>query len=392
MATSFDSLRMDPASIGEQEPPSPMDGLVSAALHAMRLLRIGPFGSQQRLWQQAMESSGSMLSSQTPLHQAFQKFEQTGRRPQGYTLRCWTNKVVDPALTTVASIWADLHVFSDHPMGVQQGLFQSGLLPMQAAKRIMDSRKSVAAALAKRMATETIQTLRCPVQWKDHAWSQQSAAYIAWQIDVQRGAPQQPVVFPVSNAQWSMDIRRWNLPLRVTLNAQQFDADLQQRLWTLNRVKVIGTLLWHPKVPSINNSLLRNIANIDPNELGIAELAGHLKGEGFETVAGPIVIIEAIEKSSDVSHGELVDAVQALLDALLKVHLAGQKVGTIVWNTLPAPWLYPPQQDELVPDDWAHYERINATVTQALTRLSNGLLKDQGHALTSMYLKWERKR
>lgn len=380
------------APMGDKRTSTPMDGLALAAQHTMQLLRIGPFGTQQRLWQQAMEGSGAMLSSQLPLREAFDKFDQTCRHPPGYTLRCWTAKVIEPALMTVADIMCDLHVFGDHPISVQRGLFQSGLLPMQASSRIRDSRKSVATAIAKALEGESLHALRCPAQWRESGWIKQSEAYVAWQIDTFRGNPQQPVVFPVSNAQWSIAIRRWNLPLRVTLNAQLFDADIQQRLWSLNRVKVIGTILWHPKLPSIGTALLRNIANTDPAEQGIAELSRYLKDGDFESVAGPIVLVDAIEKTSDVAHEEVVHAVISLVDALLKVHLPGQKVGTIVWNTLPAPWLYPPQREELVNEDWSRYEANSATVSQALGRIGAGLRSEHGHAMTSINLKWERRR
>ncbi|MDT8992703.1 hypothetical protein RQP54_17660 [Curvibacter sp. APW13] len=375
-----------------QQPTSRLEWLAHAALHTMQLLRIGPFGNQQRMWQQAMESSGHLLSSQIPLYEAFAKYEREGKHEAGYALRSWQNQVIEPALSMVADILSDLHVFSDHPLIVQRGLFQSGLLPGQAASRILDSRVSVAAAVAKLLEGESIQTLRCPPKWRDAGWIKQSPAYVSWQIDALRGHPQQPVVYPVSNAQWSIDIRRWNAPLRVTLNAQVFDADVQQRLWTLNHVKVIGTMLWHPKIPSISNALLRNIANTDPAEKGIAELSRYLKEHEIEAIAGPIVLIDAIEKSNDVAHPEVVHAMQSLVDALLKVHLPGQKVGTIVWNALPAPWLYPPARDELVPDDWNAYEAACATVSQALSRISAGLREQQGHAMTSINLQWERRR
>jgi hypothetical protein len=388
MATFTDST----AAMGDKRAATPLEGLAFAALHTMQLLRIGPFGTQQRIWQQAMEASGDMLSSQIPLREAFERFDSAGKHPQGYALRSWTSKVIEPALLTVADIMGELHVFNDHPVSVQQGLFQSGLLPVQAASRIRDSRKSVGSTITKLLESESIQSLRCPPNWREGGWVKQSPAYVSWQIDTMRGHPQQPVVFPVSNAQWSIDIRRWNLPLRVTLNAQLFDADIQQRLWSLNRIKVVGTILWHPKMPAISNSLLRNIANTDPAERGIAELSRYLKESDIEAVAGPIVLIDAIEKTSDVAHGEVVHAIQSLVDALLKVHLPGQKAGTIVWNALPAPWLYPPQRDELVNDDWMRYEADCATVAQALSRIAAGLRLEQGHAMTSINLKWERRR
>lgn len=378
--------------LSERRLPPLMEGLASAAMRTMQLLRIGPFGLQQRSWQHAMEASGTTIMSQAPLAEAFPKFDQASNNPPGYAMRSWSLKVIEPALEIVANILGDLHVFSDHPEGVQQGLFKSGLLPVQAASRIRDSRKSVAAAVAGLLGRESIQTLRNPLNWRDHGWCKQSPAYAAWQIDAQRGDPQQPVVFPVSNAQWSVNISRWNLPLRVTLNAQLFDADIQQRLWALNRIKVIGTLLWHPKIPSISNTLLRNIANTDPSEQGISELSHYLKDAAIEATAGPILLIDAIEKTNEVSHEEVVHAVQSLADALLKVHLPGRKIGTIVWNALPAPWLYPPSKTELLNDDWMDYESSCNTVAQSLSRIAAGLREEHGHAMTSIQLKWERKR
>lgn len=389
MMTSFDNPS---GALSESRLPPAMEGLATAAVSTMQLLRIGPFGGMQRVWQQAMEANGAALLSQVPLAEAFEKFDHAGNQAKGYALRCWSLKVIEPALETVADIMADLHVFSDHPESVQKGLFKSGLLPMQASSRIRDSRKNVASAVAGMLARESIQSLRCHPQWRDHGWFKQSEAYVAWQIDTRRGNPQQPVVFPVSNAQWSIDIRRWGLPLRVTLNAQLFDADVQQRLWALNRVKVIGTLLWHPKMQSISNTLLRNIANTDPTEHGITELARYLKDGVLEAAAGPILLIDAIEKTSDVAHEEVVHAVQSLVDGLLKVHLPGQKIGTVVWNTLPAPWLYPPDRAELIPEDWMSYEADCSAVAQTISSIAAGLRIEHGHAMTSIPLKWERKR
>lgn len=392
MPTMITPFNEQAGGLTDRRLPPVMEGLATAAMRTMQLLRIGPFGNQQRVWQQAMEATGATFLSQVPLKEAFKKFDLAGKHANGYTMRAWSLKVIEPALDIVANIMDDLHVFSDHPQGVQQGLFQCGLLPVQASSRIRDSRKSVASAIAGMLEFESIQSLRCPSNWREQGWFYQSPAYVAWQIDTQRGDPQQPVVFPVNNAQWSIDIRRWNLPLRVTLNAQLFDADIQQRLWALNRVKVIGTILWHPKMPSISNTLLRNVANTDPNERGIAELARYLKDSDLEAAAGPIVLIDAIEKTTDVAHEELVHAVQSLVDALLKVHLPGQKVGTVVWNALPAPWLYPPEKSELINEDWLRYEADSNTVGQAMSRIAAGLRTEHGHAMTSINLKWERKR
>lgn len=372
---------------------TPMEWLAHSAVHVMRYMRIGPFGCQQRHWQEAMKATcGQGLATNLELGRAFSAHDNAAKRKAGQAMHCWITKVIEPALETVADVFADLHAINDHPISVQHALFCCGLLPEQAAGRIRESRRSVATAFSKLLATETLQSLRCPPAWREHSWTNQSTGYVLWQMDRQMGSPQQPVVYPVTSTHWYIEIRRWALPLRVVLNAQRFEVDLRQRLWEMNRVRVVGTILWHHKMPAISTMLLRNIAHTDPSEYGLVELARYLTDEGFESISGPIVVIDAIEKTSDVADVEVAHAVQSFVDSLLKIHLPGAKAGTIAWNGLPAPWLYPPNKEELLPHDWEQYDHACQGIARALSRIDFCLKQAHGVALTTVNLFWERKR
>lgn len=368
-----------------------LDGLAATTIKIMRLLRAGPYGHNQRTWQAAMEEGRTLMATQVPLQLAFERFDEANRLPLGTTTKRWILEVLSPGCSIAAQLLNDLHVVTDHPLPVQRGLFECGLLPAMAAGRIVNSRDSLCEAISRILRAETLQSLRCPDRQYEYSWCGQLQSYSKWVTDQRRCDPQQQVVYPVTETNWSLEVRTRQLPLRVTLNAEEIDVDIQQRLWQLNQVKILGTLLWHPKISNVSNILLRNIGHTDPNEQGVTALSKYLREQNFDSIASPILMVDAIEKTSDVSHDELKQAVNVFVSTLLKVHSAGQHMGTVVWNTLPAPWIYPPGQSDLLSADWKTYMDQCQKIEGTISKVAADMRINHGHAMGSLMLKWARK-
>ena len=322
---------------------------------------------------------------------AFAQFDQASSVAFGTTQRQWAESVIQPALREVAELFEHLDLITEHPESVRRGLLGCNLLPPQAADRVRRSQVDLAAEVARQLSVLSLQQLRCPMTTEEFAWTGTRDAYAKHLTKIRRGDGNQQVIYPASTKVWEQSICATRVTLNLPINAYEFDADVQERLWPDHHVKFTGFLLWHTKARSVDNMLLRSIAHNHPDELAIAALAQHLHERKCTGAAGPVLMIETMAKAGELNKDELAVSLVDFVQSLLRVLEAPPTLGTVVYNTLPAPWIYGPHQTELHPAEWAVFSKNHTKVCAVAKRMTTHLRQNFGPDTASVPLLWERR-
>ncbi len=368
-----------------------LPALADAVLCVFKLLRIGPYGHEQRTWQTEICANRASLGTEVPMKAAFAQFDQACSLAQGTTQQQWAVSVIQPALRQVAELFEHMDLITEHPESVRRGLLGCNLLPPQAADRVRRSQADLAAEVAKQLSVLSLQQLRCPVTTEEFTWTGTRHAYGQHLTRIRRGDGNQQVIYPASTKTWDQSIRATRVTLDLPINAYEFDADVHERLWPDHHVKFTGFLLWHNKSRSVDNMLLRSIANNNPEERAIAALAQHLNEHKYTGAAGPVLMIETMAKTGEMNKDELATSVVDFVQSLLRVLEAPSTLGTVVYNTLPAPWIYGPHQTELHPAEWARFSKHHTKVCDVAKRMTTHLRSSFGPDTASVPLIWERR-
>lgn len=381
-------------------PLSPANELASAVIEIMRIEGIGAYSSKQiTWWEQIIQDQTGLVDAYWNLdidevcYQTDQKLNLTA----GATKAQWSESVVAPGVLLVAKILAKVTSTIEHAPTVRQHLAAAGLSPEQAASRLTTSLPAINRIVSDRTSRLPIKTICAPV-WESgqYSWLQSGNEYKDVS-QILRAANQlfagAASLHPISTGTWRIMIRAVNVVLNAPIRCRRIEIDVMNRFWPEASVKIMATMLTHPTAEAIDRLVLKTIIhNSQGADAGILATQKYLEEQSFEGIAAPLFIVDVLEKTPYMDKTELANAFVAGLGGTYSVcNIDRKKLGTLVWNTVPAPWVKAAKPTTLPAQIMDRYNQAKHKIDRSVAAIANTVREAECNpSMASINLTWER--
>lgn len=379
---------------------SPANELASAVTEIMRAAAIGMYSSRQIIWWE------DIVRGQQDLVDAYWNLSideictRTDLRlnvPSGSTKNKWSDTIVLPGLQLVASILAKVTSGFEHAPLVRQHLAAAGLTPEQAATRLSASLPAMTRVVANRFSPACIKSICAPV-WEPGTfhWLQRENEY----KDVMRSLQEKTQLFggpsrlhPITTGTWRIVVGEVNAVLNAPILCKRLEIDVTNRAWPESSLKIGATMLAHPTAEAIDRLVLKTIVHSAQGaDAGIVATQKYLQDQAFDGIASPVFIVEVLEKTSYMDSTELSNAFVAGLGGAYNVcNVETGKLGTLVWNSVPAPWLKAADEQTLPAATMERYNLAKHKIDKAVSAIASTVRQaERNPSMASINLAWER--
>lgn len=366
----------------------------------MRIAQLGPYSSQQiRWWEQIAQSQNDLVETywSLPIGEVCFRTDQRWNLPIGTTKDKWIDTVLAPCVMLVAAILEKVSSTIEHAPTVRQHLAEVGLSPEQAATRLLTALPAMTKLVAEQASSipikDTFAHLWVPGQY---TWLQNSHEYKeALQALCEQDNPANGglSLHPVTTGTWRIMIRSVNVMLNAPIRCMRLEIDVMNRFWPEASVKIVATMLTHPTIEAIDRLILKTIAQSQKTtDVGILATQKYLEEQSFDGIATPLFIVNVLEKTPHMDKTELANAFVAGLDSAYRIcGIDKKRLGTLVWNTVPAPWLVAPKPGSLPMRVTDRYNDAKHKIDRCVAAIANAVRDVEcNSSMASINLTWDR--
>ncbi len=379
---------------------SPANDLASAVIEIMRIAQLGPYSPQQiQWWNEITQNQGDQVEAYWGLtiDEVCCRIDQRRSLPIGTTKDKWIATVLAPCVLVVAKILEKVSSTIEHAPTVRHHLAQAGLSPEQAATRLLTALPAINKIVAEHTGHIQIKdTLAHHWVPGQYTWLQNRHEYkealqaLCEQDDETTG---EVSLHPVATGTWRIMVRSVNVVLNAPIRCTRLEIDVMNRFWPEASVKLVATMLTHPTIEAIDRLILKTIAqNRTRGDVGILATQKYLEDQSFDGIAAPLFIVNVLEKTPHMDKTELANAFVAGLGGAYRIcGIDKRKLGTLVWNTVPAPWLVPPQAGSLPMKVMDRYKIAKHKIDRSVAAIANAVRETECNtSMASINLTWDR--
>lgn len=369
-------------------------------MEIMRIAQLGPYSSDQiRWWNEVTQNQGDQVDAywSLPIDEVCFRTDQKWNLPIGATKDKWITTVLAPCVLVVAKILEKVSSTIEHPPTVRHHLAEAGLSPEQAAIRLLTALPAINKLVAEHTGLIQIKdTLAHHWVSGQYTWLQNRHEYKeALQVLCEQDSQTTGEVslHPVTTGTWRIMVRSVNVVLNAPIRCTRLEIDVMNRFWPEASVKIVATMLTHPTIEAIDRLILKTIAqNKNKGDAGILATQKYLEDQSFDGIAAPLFIVNVLEKTPHMDKTELANAFVAGLGGAYRIcGIEKRRLGTLVWNTVPAPWLVSPQAGSLPMKVMDRYNIAKHKIDRSVAAIANAVRETECNtSMASINLTWDR--